>query len=176
MADESNTTKAELKAAIASAWEALWAYLSQRTPEELTGLQDAEGWTVKDHLAHLAAWEQSVSAMFQGQPRHQALGIDLALYQSEDFDAQNAVIQQQRKDLTLQETLDQMRSAHSELMDHLESISDADLNRPADQLYPEIMAGETRAPGQIVFANTAEHYAEHLGWIRTLCESGGDPA
>lgn len=173
MSDENTMTLAGLGAEIDRAWEELWAYLSERTPQELTELRDAEGWTAKDHLTHLVAWEQSVIAMFEGEPRYLGLGVDQALYEAGEFDPINAVIQQQRKEVPLDQALEQLRSTHAALMNHVGSISETDLNRPAGEVFPSVVAGERRSTGRIVFDNTAEHYAEHLEWIQTLV--GGGP-
>ncbi len=174
MSDQTSMTVTELRAEIAMAWEELWAYLSGLAPGQLTGLYDAEGWTVKDHLTHLVAWEQSVISMFEGQPRHLGLGVDQALYEADEFDPINAAIQQQRKDVPLEAALDQLRGTHAELMRHLESTSDSELNRPAGEVFPQVVPGEQRTPGRIVFDNTAEHFREHLEWIRTLVDGAGE--
>lgn len=176
MVPENAFTMTQLRADIDSAWDDMWAYLSGLTEEQLTGLRDGEGWTVKDHLTHLVAWEQSVMALLQGQPRHVGLGIEEALYAAGSFDPINAAIQQQRKDIPLEAAMAQLRSAHADLMRRLDPLSDEELNRPAGELFPEVSAGGTRSLARIVFDNTAEHFLEHLEWIRALCEGAGDLA
>ena len=59
--------KAELEASIDHWWDALQAVIGRYTEAELTGPTDAAGWTVKDHLAHLAAWERSMVFLFEGK-------------------------------------------------------------------------------------------------------------
>ena len=85
-------TKAELLATIESTWASLDAALDRLTDRQKTRLKDAQGWTVKDHLIHLPAWERSVVFFLQGQPRHAGLGVDEALYENGSADDVNAAI------------------------------------------------------------------------------------
>jgi hypothetical protein len=78
MTERRATTNAERLTDLSQAWTALNAVLDQLTQVEKTGPKDAQGWTVKDHLAHLAAWERSVIFMLQGKPRHAGLGVEEA--------------------------------------------------------------------------------------------------
>lgn len=66
------TTQAELIEAIDSAWMELEGFLSTLTDE--TALRDDQGWSVADHVAHVAVWEDSVSILFDGRPRQWLLG------------------------------------------------------------------------------------------------------
>jgi hypothetical protein len=50
---------------IESAWTKLHSYLAELSETQLTEIADHEGWTVKDHLTHIAAWEESVVSFFQ---------------------------------------------------------------------------------------------------------------
>src|SRR5438477_11337149 len=99
MADQRPTNKAELMKEMDRTWPALNAALDRLTDAQMTGIRDAEGWAVKDHITHIAAWERSVVFFLQGRPRHEGLGVDEKLY-LEDDDQINAVIQRQTKDLT----------------------------------------------------------------------------
>src|SRR5690349_16449116 len=105
MAERKMTTKAELLSDIERAWTALDAALKRLTESQMTTLKDEQGWTIKDHIIHLAAWERSVVYFLQGKPRHEGLGVDQAIYQKGDDDAINAVIQKQRSNTPLSEAL-----------------------------------------------------------------------
>jgi hypothetical protein len=155
--------RAELDAAIAA--------LDER---QLTEIRDAQGWAVKDHLAHLAAWERSIVFLLQGRPRHEGLGVDEAAFRasdSEGFDRVNAIIQRQAAGQTLAETLTGFRAVHRELLATLDGLTDADLLRTYSSFAPDEPGEETGAPiiGWIV-GNSYEHYEEHLGWIRALLQ------
>jgi hypothetical protein len=163
-----STTKAQLLADIDRDWGALHAYLAQLTEEQMTAVHDQEGWSVKDHLAHLAAWEESILVLFQDKPRHQGLGVAEELYAGGSFDAVNAAIYEQRKNRPLGQVLSQLQGIHDQLMALLQPLSDDDLNRPASSYFRRLTPAERRRLADLVRENTAEHYAEHLDWIEAL--------
>jgi hypothetical protein len=161
--------KALLMSEIESSWPQLNAAIEQLTDEQMTELKDAEGWSVKDHLAHIAAWERSMVYLFQGKPRHEGLGVDESLYLNGNDDAINAVIQQQCAHLTPAEALAEMRSVHSQLMRLIEPMSDEDLQKPYSHYLPGQPGEDDGTPILArVYGNSAGHFKEHLGWIRSL--------
>ena len=90
------TTKAELLRDTAESWQELNSLLDQLTEAQATGPQDAEGWTAKDHVIHMTAWERSVVFFLQGKPRHEGLGVEEQLYRTGDDDAINDAVYEQR--------------------------------------------------------------------------------
>ena len=95
------TAKAKLLADIERTWAALNAQLGRLSAEQMTVLKDHAGWTVKDHIVHIALWERSVVFYLQGKPRWAALGVDEDLFKSHDYDDANAAMQRQNRDLPL---------------------------------------------------------------------------
>src|SRR5512147_2370500 len=91
--------KSQFITEIDEAWEAFNSYLVTLNGNQMTTLHDERGWTVKDHLTHIIAWEQSILFYFQGKPRFEALGIDEKM----DFDDQNEIIRQQHGHISLNE-------------------------------------------------------------------------
>lgn len=169
MTEDKVTTKAALLEDIERAWVALNTELARLTEAQMTTLRDAQGWTVKDHLTHLTAWERSVAFLLQGQPRHEGLGVEEPVYLHGTFDDINGVIQQQHKDLPLAEALAQFRGTHQRLLTLLQTLTDADLNKRYNHYLPQ----EPREGGgppaiDLVYGNTADHFSEHLVWIKTL--------
>jgi len=163
-----STTKTQLFADIDRDWRALHAHLARLTEQQMTSVHDPEGWAVKDHLAHLAAWEESILVLFQDKPRHQGLDVAEELYASGSFDAVNAAIYEQRKDLPLDQVLSQLQGIHDQLMALIRPLSDDDLDRPASSFFRSLPSAERRRLADLVHENTAEHYAEHLDWIEAL--------
>jgi hypothetical protein len=169
MTERRVTTKAELQTDTERTWTALQAALNRLTEAQMTTLKDAQGWSVKDHVIHLTAWERSVLFLLQGKPRHEALGVDEALYLRGDFDAINAAIQQQQQALPLAEALAQCRAVHAQMLAVLEDLTDADLHKTYRHYLPdEPGEGEGPLALNIVYGNTAHHFAEHLDWIEAL--------
>ncbi|HYP39486.1 MAG TPA: ClbS/DfsB family four-helix bundle protein [Chloroflexia bacterium] len=163
------TTKDKLLRDTEQSWQELNSLLDQLPEAQATGPQDAEGWTAKDHVIHMTAWERSVVFFLQGKPRHEGLGVEEQLYQTGDDDAINAVVYEQRKDLPLADALAQFQDVHSQLLNLLQPLSDADLQKPYRHYLPnEPSDGADRKAFDVIYANTADHFREHLGWIRAL--------
>src|SRR5512134_416247 len=161
--------KVHLLAEIKQTWEALNDALLRLSKEQMATLYDAQGWNVKDHLVHLSCWERSVVFMLQGKPRHAGLRVDEALYLTEDFDKINAVIHQQEEEVSLPEVLAQLRDVHRQMLELLQPMTDADLQLPYRHFLPD-EPGEGDGPTayEMVYANTAGHFSDHLEWIEAI--------
>ena len=62
-----------------------------------------QGWTVKDHLTHMAAWERSTAFLLRRQPRHEGLGVPEEVYLHAGVHKINAAIREQTADRSLDE-------------------------------------------------------------------------
>lgn len=159
-------TKQALVAAMEQAWSELDRALQRLTPDQWTAPTDDQGWSVTDHVVHMAAWAQSVVFLLHHRPRHAGLGIDEALYLGEDYDAINAVIRQQNRALTPQQAQAWLQSAHNELLSTTQALDDELLSRPYRYWLPDEPGdGDGPPAARIVYNNSADHYREHLGWI-----------
>lgn len=158
-------TKAELLDKIEQAWNVIQAVVSRLSEAQLAHVRSADGWSVKDHLAHLAVWERSALAIVRGEPRHRALGVDEALYARGDFDQLNAAIYERHRADPLEMVLADWSAAHQQLLTALGSLTDADLQRPDTDFLP----GERGYPlFTRIVGNTVEHYEEHHSWFSEL--------
>lgn len=148
--------------------EASWNDLFERVTDlGPGGLMRAapHGWAVKDHLAHLAAWERSLLGLISGRDRLAEMG--LRVHVEHDTDAINAAVQKLHADETPEQVLKYFRESHSALMDALGKLSDADLDKPYSHFQPSD-PDVTRPVSDWVAGNTWEHYAEHIDWIDQL--------
>jgi uncharacterized protein (TIGR03083 family) len=172
MAEWRVTTKAELLADTDRNWKTLSAFLDGLTDAQLSAISDAQGWTVKDHLIHLTAWERSAVYFLQGKPRHVGLGTDEATYLTGDDDVINAAIYERQKAMPLADALTQFRAVHQQLLKTLEPLTDADLQKPYHHYLPdEPGVGEGPQAINVVYGNSAYHFMEHLPWIEALVKS-----
>jgi hypothetical protein len=164
--DTETMSKADLLAKIEKGWNDFQTYLKTLSEEQLTGPADAAGWTAKDHIMHLAVWEDSINALFNSQLRNENMGVDKATWDSRDFDKINAVIQQRHKDKPLAEVLQTLQDVHQRLMTKLQSLTEEDLTRP----YSHYQSDSTNSNPAIrwVKGDTYEHYAEHTPWIDAI--------
>jgi hypothetical protein len=166
---EPRHTKADLLNEINQAWTNLNTALDNLTPEQMTDIRDPQGWAVKDHLVHIAAWERSVVVFLQGQPRHEGLGVAEQLYDAGDDDRINAAIQEKHKDASLSEARADLRNVHSQLLALVEPLSDDDLYKASSDFQPDASGERDERPIiGMIYSNTANHYNEHQEWIESL--------
>jgi hypothetical protein len=128
-----------------------------------------DGWSAKDHLAHVAAWEDCLLGYLNGRGAGQTFGLpDGEL----GTDAVNAILHRRYADLTASEAREKFAVSHAAVMAGLEALTDADIARPLASYLPDRDDDTARQPvlGWIV-GNTCEHYDEHRGWILALTHS-----
>lgn len=162
-------SKADLLREIEGAWTKLNEALDRLTPEQMTEIRDPEGWAVKDHLVHIAAWERSVVVFLQGRPRHEGLDVDEQIYDRGDDDEINAAIQAKRKDVSLPEALAEFREVHGQLLGLIEPMSDDDMYKANSDFQPDDTGERDERPiVGMIYSNTANHFKEHQEWIEGL--------
>ncbi len=151
------------------AWDALWAVINTHDELELTGPRDAAGWSVQDHLAHLAAWERSVVFLLNGLTASDGMGVEEETYHADDIEAINAEIHSHVRDLTLEDVLTDLRAVHEEMIGTIEGLSEATLGEPID---PGGVIGDGLPPttADKIAWNAFEHFDEHREWIETLLQ------
>ncbi|MDQ3654319.1 MAG: DinB family protein [Chloroflexota bacterium] len=162
-------SKSELERRLDASWSLLEQRIGALDERHLTGPMDPAGWTAKDHLAHLAAWERSMVYLLQGKPRHEGLGVEEAIYLEGNDDTINAVIQSATRDLPLADVLAVLRSTHEQLRSLVAAMSDEDLQKPYSHFLPDEPGEDRREPilGRIS-GNGDAHFAEHLGYIEAI--------
>ena len=153
-------TKNELLSRIHRQRESLERLLATLSPDELTCV--LEDWSVKDHLAHIAAWLGAARASLAGLRMWQGLGLPGAPANARDWDAINATLYSLWRDVPLGEVLARWQRDHQSTVSVIEAASQAAL----DSAHGEPDAPEGRTVMDVVSANTYEHYLEHETWIR----------
>jgi uncharacterized protein (TIGR03083 family) len=159
-------TKAELLSQMEQHWNDFSAYLQTLTEAQWTQRTDAAGWTVKDHVMHLAIWEDGGLALLEGSSQRERKGISEEVWQRWDFDEINAMIQQRHHLRSWTEVLESFREAHRRLVAAVEKLSEADLQR---LLHPDDPDSGTFIDGVVI--NSYAHYAEHKPWIVAIASS-----
>lgn len=149
---------------IEAAWKQLAVLVNQ--VEDAAGLNKvgADGWTVKDHLAHVAAWEHSLLALLEGRDRSGAMGLNQPL---EEIDSINEAIRKLHATDTGDEALGYFRDSHAQLMATLGKLSDADLQKPYSHYQPSDLDEKRPVVGWVA-GDTYDHYAEHIDWMNQL--------
>lgn len=162
-------TTAEVLARIRERRAELDALLATIDPHSLTR-PGPDGWTLADHLAHVAAWEQSLVALLAGTRRHAALGVSAETYAA-GTEATNAEVHRLHAGQPLDEVLSFYQRSHDEVIAAVERLTDSDLARTYSSFQPDEPGEDSGAPivGWIM-GNTADHYDEHIGWMKQLVE------
>jgi uncharacterized protein (DUF849 family) len=171
MADEAVPTKDEVRRRIIAARKALERVV-MRVPADCLEVAGADGWSVKDHLAHIAAWERSLMNLLQKLPRHTALDVSEEEFRERDTDYVNERARASREGWHLAQVLTDFQSVHDDLLDVLDRLSEEDLARPFSYFQP----GEPRDDGDAavvgwIAGDTYEHYDEHRVLIEALVGS-----
>ena len=178
MSEATPKTTAELLARLDQAWESLESTRGRLTQAQLTDTRDPAGWAVKDHVMHVAAWEDALVARLAGRPTHEALGLDEATL-AKDEDTQNAAIFARHRHRPLTDVLNAARSSHRAARARLAALADravagtvADVVPPgAEKLSRTGTRDRDGGPAAAWIAgNTWEHYEAHHNWIRALVD------
>jgi hypothetical protein len=151
---------------IEKSWTELGSLVDSLGPSRL-GITGADGWAVKDHLIHIAAWEHYLIALLEGADRHQAMGVGSDF---DETDAINAAAWAMHRNKTPEEALDFFHQAHARMLKLLRTMSDDDLRLPYNHYQPSEPrdSADNRPALDWVAGNTYEHYAEHIDWIRAI--------
>ena len=132
-----------------------------------------DGWSVKDHLSHVAAWEESLLALLEGRDRDAAIGLDPSTVEAanDDVDKINASIHQRNRDRSPTDVLAAFRETHARVLAALDRLADADLLRPYSFYQPNAQPYDARPVIGWIDGDTWDHYDEHVAWIGQLLEA-----
>lgn len=153
MSDERPKTKAELLERIRAGRARLEAVVA-KLDETALEKADADGWAIKDHLAHLADWSERAAAGIQGRPAYEGLKLDKSAMDLSE-DEVNARLQARSHSRPAAELLADFRRANDHILQLITDLPDSKLFGPG---------ADERLLGNII-GNTYEHDSEHQGWI-----------
>ena len=172
MPDSKNTlTRAKLLNEIETNWNELQTYLSDLTEAQLIQPTDAEGWTVKDHVIHIAMWDNAALALLEGKSKRAVMNIDPAIWAKDD-DARsiNAVLHKRYQPMSLVEVMQIFRENHERLVQKLHTLIEEDLQLPYN--YYQSDSPDEHPLIESFIWETAYHYREHIPWITAIVENG----
>lgn len=164
-------TTADLLQRSNDAWAELSRLLDSLDAEQMTST-DAQGWTVKDHMAHITTWEKSLLAFLGGQDPLAAMGLDPEQLASREVDRLNEGIYQANRSRPLAEVRSDFRATHDEIMAVLARLDNADLHRPHAYFQPDDPRNRQDPAIDWIAADTYEHYEEHIPWINAILDKG----
>ncbi|MEL6404336.1 MAG: DinB family protein [Chloroflexota bacterium] len=169
MSEKYITTQKELIAHIERDWNALNQFLDSLSDTQWTTIQNEDGWTIKDHVAHLTAWENYALAFITGKPPHEGLGVSIETYLSEDVEAANIVIYEAHKDDSLESVRANFQRTHEALLAIITALTDSDVNKPYKHYQPDLDASFVEMPAMnVLYGNTAHHFRTHQAWMEAM--------
>lgn len=151
----------------------LEAFVAGVPPEELVGPRK-NGWTVKDHLFHLATWDLYLIAVLDREPRVPALGLDHD--PRAPFDEVNNIFFERGKDLPLNQVLGMFRGNRARIIEQVRGLAESDLTRPAADFQSADPAPPSGTLEHWIVSITAEHDREHHEWMREILLSTNELA
>jgi hypothetical protein len=160
--------KAELMTRIDREWAALERTIAPLDEGQMTAPGDG-GWSIKDLLAHISAWERVLLVVdLQGGTFAEAAGMDEATSAAtEHMTAEtglNDYFYQRDKQLSLPEVLANFRATHQQVIAALEPLDEADLQRAHDPDDPESHLVDS------IVGDTYGHYHQHRATIEAMLE------
>ena len=153
--------------------------LAQLDEADMTEVAVHGEWTVKDVLAHLAAWEGLeagwIEAVLAGEtPLLYAPGFE---WDPSDWQARvatihryNAHVLKETQKRSLDDVLADFRSTQQRMHSLIEQLPERALADPEMLFWLAVEV--PREPWMPVPVNSYEHYIDHTAWLRTWMEQG----
>jgi hypothetical protein len=145
-------TKAKLIATLTHDRQQLLADLEPLSTEQLNAEDVVGTWSIKNVLAHLTAWENTVIGFL---PDRIATGKRPTIYNQISEDEENAQVVQSAAHLTPQEQLATFASAREDLLHLVDSFDEATLDR--DHPWPSWDG----TVAEYILAGVGDHEREH---------------
>lgn len=153
-------TRAELLEKIRLSRQELEDTLSGLTPEQMGRPVLPGGWSAKDALAHIAAWEGRMLHLIDLAVHNQAPEPGELVFSQEDIDQFNEKTFVQNRDHPLDDVQADFQRSYAQSMQVIAGLPDGELFGPCRHSWLE-----GQPLWRIVAANTYWHYPEHADEI-----------
>lgn len=149
-------------------WSKLEASLAGLNEQQITEICDEHGWSIKDHLAHIAHWEEVLLMMFLETPFEETMRIPWGKYPEMDDVNENMI--KQWADFSANAILNRLRRVHHQLTAKISPLSEEDLQTPVKKFFSNlwIPEQEQRNLAEFIPEYTFGHYRDHAVWIAQM--------
>jgi hypothetical protein len=117
-----------------------------------------DGWSVKDHLAHISAWERMIVAHMESDSDHEIVGVDAETYATLTLDQVNGRIYELHRNKAPATVASEFAAAHEAIMHLITGVSNDDHAR-------RYWSDDTTTEIEKLTGDTYRHYLEHRRWI-----------
>ncbi len=150
------STKNQLLAEIEAEWAHIERICSKLSEAEMVAPAADGGWSVKDTLCHISAWEKYLLERL-GYALTGQKPVTPAMSNWDDVHRFNAMVYAENKDRPLNSVIIEFRSLYRGVMTVLESMDEEQLRMPYSYDFPE----DSLTLARLIRANTCVHYREH---------------
>ncbi len=165
------STAADLRAWTADRWQVFSAATDALDDAQWETATDVAGWTVKDHVAHVTRWDESLIALVRdGIPRQQTLEVPDDAWHAGGYDAMNESIRQQTLDTSVAEIRQRRDDVWAELFALLETYDDATIQRPGAEFG--LNYGHNQTFLETLVDDLGVHYDQHRQYIERILANG----
>jgi hypothetical protein len=151
------------------AWRDLQTLIAPLDAEQMVVPADAAGWNVRDHIAHLCAWQSTRLSFLEKGYHWDAFGIDEEQYRSINTDQVNEILRDMTRNLSPSDAMDMLGESTQALRDVVLATDEETLLMPAAEFHP---AWPRLLPDfrvlDIVWMATTRHFHEHRVYIERI--------
>lgn len=122
-------TKAELLERLPPARAALEAVLAPLSEAEMVS-PGFEGWSVKDHLWHIVAWQRLIIAHLRDDSDHAEAGMERAAYATASLQQLNDRLHARNRDRSWSEVVEALPTTYDDLIRFIDRMTDIELQQP----------------------------------------------
>jgi hypothetical protein len=148
-------TKTQLLEEIEKQRAYLLNLIQELTEEQMIEPNVEENWSIKDLLAHIAAWERLADDRLRAAFTSEELQYPI-IQGWDEIHQINADIYEKNKDLSLDTVMKEFETAHNDLLATIESLDDESIFKPLPFDWADGLLVH-----QLISANTHWHYKDH---------------
>lgn len=154
-------------------WKRFNAVLATLDNEQQVVPVDHGSWNVRDHVAHLCAWESTRVALLHQQQPWDGFGIGHDEFNQQSLDELNENLRQVTINVSPDDAVAMLSETNDELLKLVSSLSDTVLTAHWDAFHPD-WTMKSPFDGtllQLVWAGSTRHIDQHRGYIEKLLDS-----
>lgn len=148
--------KAEILRRVQEGWSALDVRVKAMRGSEFDRETNPSGWTAKDTLAHITAWEKRMLTWLLAASRCEAPAIPEPGATWDDLDRINTLALELGRSLSSEQVRADAQMVHQQLLEAIRALPED----PSPENWRFWLNQEP--PWKLIAANTYEHYAHHL--------------